>query len=192
MSAAAAEVMAASPPSATGTRPTGMPPSGTRSTGTMQASTPARPWGCLAVAGPGRRQAGSATLIALALVVFVMLAGVMALDVGLLVVARARAQTAADLAALAALTPSDAGPVPGAPGTVAAANGAELVACSCGPTEAVVTVRSHVRMLPAGVALSVTARARSVLPGLDGPESLRGQGGGSRGQAPRQFLRGRP
>jgi secretion/DNA translocation related TadE-like protein len=113
-----------------------------------------------------RRQAGSATLIALALTVFLTFAGVMALDVGLLVVARARAQTAADLAALAALTPAHTGQGPGGAGAVAAANGAELVACSCGATEAVVTVRSRVGMLPAGTALTMTARARAVLPGL--------------------------
>ncbi|HEX6676823.1 MAG TPA: hypothetical protein VF486_17565, partial [Actinomycetes bacterium] len=41
---------------------------------------------------PSRRQAGSATLVALALTVFLTFAGVMALDVGLLVVARARTQ----------------------------------------------------------------------------------------------------
>jgi len=126
------------------------------------AAPPARRGGGLPLSRPSRRQAGSATLIALALSVFVLFAGVMALDVGLLVVARARAQTAADLAALAALTAAHAGPGPGGAGAVATANGAELLACSCGATEAVVTVRSRVSMLPAGLALSVTARARAV------------------------------
>ena len=132
---------------------------------------------------PCRRQAGSATLIALALTVFVTFAGVMALDVGLLVVARARAQTAADLAALAALTPANAGQGPGAAGAVAAANGAELVACSCGPTEAVVTVRTRVGMLPAGMALTMTARARAVLPGLTGHQTSGTRSGPARGVA---------
>jgi hypothetical protein len=139
---------------------------------------------------PGRWQAGSVTLIAVALTVLVMCAGLMALDVGLLVVARARTQAAADLAALGALTPGGGpgashgrpsvpvGPVGGGEpaaraGAVAAANGAELVACACGPTEAVVTVRSRVRLLPGGMVLSMTARARAVLPGLDGPEPSR-------------------
>jgi hypothetical protein len=147
------------------------------------------------------------TLVALALTVFVLAAGMMALDVGVLVVGRARAQTAADLAALAALTPVAGGPGasqglpsgPGGPGAsqgspsgpvgsggeggpaaaaraVAAANGAERLSCACGPTEAVVTVRSRVRMLPAGMLLPMTARARAVLPGLYGPEPLRRDG----------------
>jgi hypothetical protein len=160
--------------------------------GAVRASpSPAQPWEGMSVGQPSRRQAGSATLIALALTVFVMCGGVMALDVGLLVVARARAQTAADLAALAALTPAGGGQDasrgsrsdPASPignggpasraSSVAAANGAELVACACGPTEVVVTVRRRVRVLPSGMLLSMTARARAVLPGLNGPEPER-------------------
>ena len=170
--------------------------------------SPARPCDGASIGQSSRRQAGSATLIALALTVFVMGAGTMALDVGLLVVARARTQTAADLAALAALTPGvgpgasqgrrsgpaspigNGGPAAGA-AAVADANGAELVACACGPTEAVVTVRRRVRMLPAGMLLSMTARARAVLPGLDGPEPARRGGapphrGSARPAAPRR------
>jgi secretion/DNA translocation related TadE-like protein len=109
-----------------------------------------------------RRQAGSATVLALAFTVLVLLAGLAAVDVGLLVVARTRAQTAADLAALAALTPPGAGA--GAARQVAAGNGAELSACACGAGEAVVTVRTRVRMLPGPTVVSVAARARAVLP----------------------------
>src|SRR5436309_131507 len=89
----------------------------------------------------------------------------------------AAAARAAVLAALGALPPGGGpgashgrpsvpmGPVGGGEpaaraGAVAAANGAELVACACGPTEAVVTVRSRVRLLPGEMVLSMTARAR--------------------------------
>jgi secretion/DNA translocation related TadE-like protein len=112
--------------------------------------------------GLGRRQEGSATVLALAFAVVLLLAGLVAVDVSLLVVARARAQAAADLAALAALTPPGAGA--GSASLVASGNGAELVACACGASEAVVTVRTRVRMLPGRMVVSVSARARAVLP----------------------------
>jgi secretion/DNA translocation related TadE-like protein len=125
------------------------------------------------------RQAGSVTLVALGLAAIVLVVGIVAVDIALLVVARARAQTAADLAALAALAPSATGWEAGEPSpdgsapvaaaeAVVAANGAELVACACGANEAVVTVRERVHLLPAGTTLSASARARAVLPGLDG------------------------
>jgi len=110
----------------------------------------------------GRQQAGSATVLALAFAVLLLLAGLVAVDVGLLVVARARAQAAADLAALASLTPPGAGARMA--GVVAVGNGAELAACACGAGEAVVTVRTRVRMLPGRMVVSVSARARAVLP----------------------------
>jgi hypothetical protein len=101
-------------------------------------------------------------VVALAFAVLLLLAGLVAVDVGLLVVARARAQAAADLAALASLTPPGAGAA--AASLVAAGNGAELTACACGAGEAVVTVRTRVRMLPGRMLVSVSARARAVLP----------------------------
>ena len=81
---------------------------------------------------------GGATLVGLALAGFVLMAGLVAVDVGALVGARAAAQTAADLAALAALSPQT-GTVAGSAQSwcearaagIAAANGAELVACGC-------------------------------------------------------------
>jgi Putative Flp pilus-assembly TadE/G-like len=179
---------------------TGPRPGRSSDRGPARRASPSRapPCGGGSIGRPSRWQAGSVTLVALALTVFVLGAGMMALDVGLLVVGRARAQTAADLAALAALTPAAGGPgasqgLPSGPGgrdapqglpsgprgpgghggpaaaarAVAAANGAELLSCACGPTEAVVTVRSRVRMLPAGMPLPMTARARAVLPGLN-------------------------
>jgi Putative Flp pilus-assembly TadE/G-like len=48
---------------------------------------------------------GGVTLVGLALAGFVLMAGLVAVDVGALAGARAAAQTAADLAALAALSP---------------------------------------------------------------------------------------
>jgi hypothetical protein len=110
---------------------------------------------------------GGATLIGLALTGYVLLAGVAAVDIGALAVARAAAQTAADMAALAALTPR-AGPVVGDSAVaraaeLAGANGAELVACDCSAVRAVVGVRRRQRLLPAGLTVTLTASARAVL-----------------------------
>jgi hypothetical protein len=141
---------------------------------------------------------GGATLVGLALTGLVLLTGVAAVDVGVLAGARAAAQTAADMAALAALTPQDGSAAvaaqprariqgsvaPAAPhGTIvrdsagalaetgraeraaeiAAANGAELVSCDCSPVRAVVSVRRRQRLLPGGLTVVLTARARAVL-----------------------------
>jgi Putative Flp pilus-assembly TadE/G-like len=76
------------------------------------------------------RERGTATLVGLALSGFVLLAGLLAADVGAVAGARAAAQTAADLAALAALTPG-AGPPAARSRELAAANGAELLSCAC-------------------------------------------------------------
>ena len=130
---------------------------------------------------------GGATLVGLALAGFVLMAGVVAVDVGALAGARAAAQTAADMAALAALTPAvetaslraDWGQGSGAfrfqaadqvqdgpaswAAEIAMANGAELVRCDCSAVQAVVSVRRRVRFVPGGLTVSVTARARAVL-----------------------------
>jgi secretion/DNA translocation related TadE-like protein len=106
--------------------------------------------------------AGGASLVALALTAFLLLAGLLAVDVGALAAARAGAQTAADLAALAALTPGgDAGASNAA--AIASANGAELVGCDCSAVEAVVRVRRRVTLVPTGLSVWVTTRARAVL-----------------------------
>ncbi len=125
-----------------------------------------------------RGERGAATLIALALSAFVVMAALVAADLGALAVARARAQTAADLAALAAVTP--AGGKEGAAagiagrsgdsatdraGEIASANGARMTRCTCEPMEAVVGVRRRVLLAPFGVPVEVTAYARAVLPG---------------------------
>ena len=113
------------------------------------------------------------TVVALALgVVVVVLAGLAAFDVGVLVAARARVQTAADLAALAALTATGEPAVASTVG-VARANGAALVGCACSAAEAVVTVRGRVVLPPTGLPVVLHARARAVLPtsGADGSGS---------------------
>jgi drug/metabolite transporter (DMT)-like permease len=127
----------------------------------------------VAVASAGWTTAGEkggATLVGLALAGFVLMAGLVAVDVGALVGARAAAQTAADLAALAALSPQT-GTVAGSAQSwgearaagIAAANGAELVACACSGVEAVVRVRRRLRLVPGGLSVSVGASARAVL-----------------------------
>jgi secretion/DNA translocation related TadE-like protein len=105
---------------------------------------------------------GGASLVALALAAFLLLAGLLAVDVGALAAARAAAQNAADMAALAALTPGGGSP-PAKAGAIASANGAELAGCDCSAVQAVVAVRRRVVLAPAGLPVWVTARARAVL-----------------------------
>jgi secretion/DNA translocation related TadE-like protein len=105
---------------------------------------------------------GGASLVALALTAFLLLAGLLAVDVGALAGAKAAAQTAADMAALAALTPGG-DPATANAAVIASANGAELVACDCSAVQAVVTVRRRVALVPTGLSVRVTARARAVL-----------------------------
>jgi Putative Flp pilus-assembly TadE/G-like len=129
------------------------------------------------------RERGGATLVGMALAGLVLMVGVVAVDVGALAGARAAAQTAADMAALATLTPSaeqaphrqpegegrpEIGGQPTDPGAaraaeIAAANGAELVRCDCSAVQAVVRVTRRVRLVPGGLTVLVTARARAVL-----------------------------
>ncbi len=123
---------------------------------------------------PADRQRGSVTLVALALSVFVVLAGVAAVDVGLLAAGRARAQTGADLAALAALTPTGE-PALASAASVAEANGTRLQGCACSAAEAVVTVARRVVLLPTGLPVVLHARARAVQPGPPAPGSSRRQ-----------------
>jgi Putative Flp pilus-assembly TadE/G-like len=122
---------------------------------------------------------GSASLIGLALCAFVVIATLVTADVVALAFARARAQTAADLAALAAVTPHPSGPLEQPGGTppgrfgldspaerasaVAAGNGANVLACSCGPLEATISVGVRARLIPFGATVQVRAYARAVL-----------------------------
>jgi hypothetical protein len=126
---------------------------------------------------------GGATLVGMALAGFVLMVGVVAVDVGALAGVRAAAQTSADMAALATLTPSaehapdrepegEVRPEIGGQSTdpraaraaeIAAANGAKLVRCDCSAVQAVVRVTRRVRLVPGGLTVLVTARARAVL-----------------------------
>ena len=123
---------------------------------------------------PGEK--GGTTLIGLALAGFVLVAGLAAVDIGALAASRAALQTAADMAALAALTPEVPAPsqqsetsAARAEGPevraaeLAAANEAELVACECSAVEAVVTVRRRQALVPDGLVVTLTAKARAVL-----------------------------
>jgi hypothetical protein len=122
-------------------------------------------------------QRGSASLIGLALCAFVAIATLVTADVGALAFARARAQTAADLAALAAVTPypgavgPDGAASPNGLGSaaertqvVATSNGAEVITCSCGALDTTVSVRVRARLIPFGTTVGVSAYARAVLP----------------------------
>jgi len=131
--------------------------------------------GAAAPDGRADAQGGAATLIALALFAIVVMAVLVAVDLGALAGARAQAQTAADLAALAAVTPSGGVPPAERAREIAAANGARMTRCICGPMEAVIGVRRRVRLVPFGVAVEVRADARAVLPGTGAAVAARSQ-----------------
>lgn len=108
---------------------------------------------------------GSASLALLGAVVVGMVTLLGLADLGLLLAARARAQTAADAAALAAAAETVAGvgrDPPGVAGRFAQANGAALVDCECrtGDAGAVVEVSVTVDLMLSGDR-RVTARARA-------------------------------
>lgn len=112
---------------------------------------------------------GSASIVVAAIVTLVMVMALGAADLARVLTASARAQTAADAAALAAAQelafPSDIEPSDVA-ADFAARNGAVLVECACprGTFEATVEVRADVGpllLLPGG--RSVAARARAVV-----------------------------
>lgn len=114
------------------------------------------------------RESGNASVAVIAAVamVMVMLAGLA--DVTLFMLGRAKAQTAADAAALAAaaeLIPGRGRDPVGVARTFAARNGARLVRCDCplGGSEASVRVVVPLRFLSvAGLGVSsVTARAKA-------------------------------
>ena len=147
----------------------------TREIRTSRAMPPVR--GAPGRPSPRQTQRGSASLIGLALCAFVVIAALVTADIGALAVARARAETAADLAALAAVTPHLAASGPSAPDNssglgspaerahlVATSNGAEVIACSCDPVDSTVTVRVHAHLIPFGATVAVRGSARAVLP----------------------------
>jgi secretion/DNA translocation related TadE-like protein len=148
-------------------------------------------------------QRGSASLIGLALCAFVVIAALVTADIGALGVARARAETAADLAALAAVTPHLAAPGRSAPADptglgspaerahlVATSNGADIIACSCDPLDSTVTVRVQTRLIPFGATVAVRGFARAVLPMDPGPAASANDQGSSRSVGCRQLSDG--
>jgi Flp pilus assembly protein TadG len=118
-------------------------------------------------------QRGSVSIVAAGLMCVALVLAMGAADLARVLTSAARAQTAADAAALAAaqelVAPSsgDSAPTPTEIATdYAARNDAALTACSCevGGTEAVVTVRVLVGSLLFGPDdRAVTARARAVV-----------------------------
>ena len=91
-----------------------------------------------AAKGATLAERGGATLVGLGLTGLILMVGIVAVDVGALAGARAAAQTAADMAALAALTPQAGWAAALGEGwsaskaaEIAEANGAELVTCDC-------------------------------------------------------------
>ena len=114
---------------------------------------------------------GSVSIVAAALMCVALVLAMGAADLARVLTSAARAQTAADAAALAAaqelVAPSSGNPAPAEiAATYAVRNDAELTACACdvGGTEAVVTVRVNVgSLLFAPDDRVVTARARAVV-----------------------------
>ena len=111
-----------------------------------------------------KRERGSTTVVMIAVVAigFALLVG--AARLGTAVVARARADTAADAAALAAadMIALDRGAdaAEAAAGETAAANGARLVRCSCAGRIATVVVEYAVGALGASARSTARAEAR--------------------------------
>jgi secretion/DNA translocation related TadE-like protein len=113
------------------------------------------------VTGPARDR-GAVTVLVLAVLVFGLLLAVGVSRLGVAIIGRARADTAADAAALAAadalaLGEGTAAAVDAARVT-AASNGARLVSCECSGTTAAVVVD-----LDLGVLGSARGRARAVV-----------------------------
>jgi secretion/DNA translocation related TadE-like protein len=110
---------------------------------------------------------GSMSVVAASVMALLVVLCMGVADVGHALVARERARTAADAAALAAMS-EIAFPQGGDPaqlaGEYAARNGAELSGCECtsGSTEVTVTVRVPIPgflLFPGGSAVSMQARA---------------------------------
>ena len=117
-----------------------------------------------------RGERGSVSIVVVALMAVALVLSMGAADLAHVLTGAARAQTAADAAALAAAQELALGSSGSAPGDLAAEyagrNGAVLTSCSCdaGGTEAVVTVTVEVgALLLAPDDRVVTARARAVV-----------------------------
>jgi secretion/DNA translocation related TadE-like protein len=121
---------------------------------------------------------GSASIVVVAAVALAGVVGAFSADLSRVMTARARAQTAADAAALGAaqelLMPSGPSPVDVAR-DFAERNGARLVSCVCDPgaTEAVVTVDVDVTLPLLSQTRAVRASARAIIAAPPGSEGLR-------------------
>ncbi|MBI4260393.1 MAG: hypothetical protein HY658_07490 [Actinobacteria bacterium] len=122
-------------------------------------------------AGPDGER-GSATIVAAAIIALLVVLAMLTVDAGRLLWAVARAQSAADAAALAAAQelalPTGSDPVEIAR-TYAAGNGAEMASCQCaeGTHEALVVVEvapGPMLILPDGAVVQARARAAVALP----------------------------
>jgi secretion/DNA translocation related TadE-like protein len=113
------------------------------------------------------RNDGSVTVVAAAVMAMLVVLSMGVADVGHALVARERARTAADAAALAAVaelafpTGADASAIAG---EYASRNGAQLLSCACvpGSLEATVSVSVEIPgflLFPAGSSVSAQARA---------------------------------
>ena len=122
-------------------------------------------------------QRGSASVVVVAAVALAGIVAAFSADLSRVVVARARAQTAADAAALGAaqelLIPSGTSPEQVA-AHFADRNGGRLVGCRCDPgsTEAVVTVEVEVALPLLAQTRTVQTSARAVISAPPGSESL--------------------
>jgi secretion/DNA translocation related TadE-like protein len=123
-------------------------------------------------------QRGSASIVVVAAVALAGIVAAFSADLSRVMVARARAQTAADAAALGAaqelLMPSGTSPEQVAR-DLADRNGGQLVGCHCDPgsTEAVVTVDVEVQLPLLAQTRTVRAAARAVIAAPPGSEGLR-------------------
>lgn len=114
----------------------------------------------------GRRgdEAGAGTVFGLAFLAVIAVAAVVAIGVAAIVLAHRRAESAADLAAIAAASGFQRGVDPCSEAQrVALANAAEMTGCTMDGPNAIVEVAS---VASVGIELSMPARARA------GPEGL--------------------
>jgi secretion/DNA translocation related TadE-like protein len=120
--------------------------------------------------GSSCSEEGSVTIVAAGTIVLAAVLVLVCVDLFRALDARARAQTAADAAALAAaqqlVVPGTGSPEEKA-AEYASRNGASLLSCSCQPgsLEAVVSVEVPVRLVFLAPARRVTASARAVVDG---------------------------
>jgi secretion/DNA translocation related TadE-like protein len=129
--------------------------------------TSARPAPPAAPHRPKPDEQGSISVAAAGIMVVALVLALVAVDLGRVLQAKARAQTAADSAALAAVQEM-VRPRGSTPGELALEyarrNGATLVACQCdaGATEATVTVELEVSLIFLSSPRSLRSQARAV------------------------------